>query len=30
MAESGISLWGTVTRIGLALALVLATFNPSG
>ncbi len=30
MADSGISLSGTAIRIGLALALVLATFNPSG
>ena len=30
MAEPGISLSGAFTRIGLALALVLATFNPSG
>ncbi len=30
MAQSGISLSGTVVRIALALALVLATFNPSG
>lgn len=30
MADSGISLWGTFTRIALAQALVLATFNPSG
>lgn len=30
MAESGISLLGAATRIALALALVLATFNPSG
>lgn len=30
MADSGISFSGTAIRIGLALALVLATFNPSG
>lgn len=30
MADSGISFSGTFLRIGLALLLVLATFNPSG
>ena len=30
MAEPGISVSGTLTRIALALVLVLATFNPSG
>ena len=30
MAESAISLKGTLIRIALAVALVLATFNPSG
>jgi branched-subunit amino acid transport protein AzlD len=30
MADSGISFAGTFLRIGLALVLVLATFNPSG
>jgi hypothetical protein len=30
MVATGISLTGTILRIGLALVLVLATFNPSG
>ena len=30
MAQLGISLSGTFTRIALAIALVLVTFNPSG
>jgi Family of unknown function (DUF6524) len=30
MPSSGITLTGTLLRIGLALALVIATFNPTG